>query len=181
MMRKLILLILFIVLTNPTTAIARFSYSYEPVLRAEQIAIQFWSSPLYCSYPIPVKYTDPIAANLVDAGPEQKALERKEVEISAWATPNDPTCTIYLNKNIWIPGIQEIFEFHHLCNAITHEIGHFLGYTDINQNPKSIKFPLATEQNYNSVPGCIKHNFPKSILKELEIELLIEQKEKSYF
>jgi hypothetical protein len=143
-----------------------FHYDREPpILLAEQDAENYWDTSLPCPHGIHVVY-ESRPPDKVSAGPLQHALEVGEVVVAAWASYEDPTCTVHLSTLIFHESVLEDGQskiiptyFLYVCDVMTHELGHFLGYEDVGQtNPSSIQYPLIEENvspNFRVVPECV--------------------------
>jgi len=129
----------------------------SPVSRAIAIADVYWgASP--CNGADPIIYEPEPASSEVDAGAAQAALASGQGRVAMWAKVDDPTCTIHINNSFWTPEVEP-YDFQLLCDEITHEIGHFLGYADEGQtDTASITYPIieAGSANYDAVPGCVE-------------------------
>jgi hypothetical protein len=142
---------------------AQETYSANPELRAVQIAEQFWGRPLPCQEGVHFAFEAAMPAS-IEAGPAQAGLRSGALAVSAWTSPQDPTCTIHLNTLLWSPASLRP-EFHLFCDTVTHEVGHWLGYEDRGQSDaESITYPTIYEDspNYDAVPGCVHHGYART-------------------
>ena len=90
------------------------------------------------------------------------ALEPATVEVGAgvghvamWAPVGG--CIVTLNTGYWPNWRSDDALFQLLCDGMTHEAGHLLGYgVDGQSDPASIKYPQieTTTPNYSAVPEC---------------------------
>jgi hypothetical protein len=157
------LLAVFAVGALPTATASAHPTTTNPVALALKLARSYWSSqPTPCGGSL--RTVSDSALPVMPLG---------VIDAWAWATwhtpqgDNDETaypatytdCVIHLNAGFWSDWRTDDYGFQLLCDVMTHEVGHFLGYDDFGSdqsNPASIVYIGISESspNYNSVPQC---------------------------
>ena len=132
----------------------------DPVAFSVRLAERYWHA-VPCRRNIAV--TSSLAAPPAPAGTIAGAWSTWESPLGPQSDAASPAsytdCTITLNGNMWPNWQIDDAAFHLLCDLMTHEVGHFVGYGDEGQpDPRQITYPVLgiNAPNYNSVPEC-KH------------------------
>ncbi len=64
-------------------------------------------------------------------------------------------CVIHQNIRMWDSWENDDFMFLEYCDDMTKEVGHFIGYPDEWEEPKSIMYGEIGWENQESIPECL--------------------------